>query len=62
MSESQQSGLIVLCSVAVSLPTIFVLLRLWSGRVQHDYRFGWDDFFAVATLVSIDNIAIDTSS
>lgn len=52
LEASQQPGLITLCTVMLTLATVAVVLRCWSVHVSPTQRFGYDDFFAVAKMVS----------
>ena len=51
--ESRQAGLIVLCTVTLTMAVVAVALRCWSIYVLPLRKFGLDDFFAIATLVSM---------
>ncbi|OTA63675.1 hypothetical protein K449DRAFT_381413 [Hypoxylon sp. EC38] len=50
--ENMQPNLIAFCTVLLVLSTSALSLRLWSNYVTPSYIWGWDDFFAVITLVS----------
>ena len=49
---NRQPGLIALCTVMMILAIIAVLLRSWSVYVSSKHKFGYDDLFAILTLVS----------
>ena len=56
--ESQDQGgnrqpeLIALCTVMLILAALAVILRCLAIFLSKTHRFGWDDIFAVVTLVS----------
>lgn len=52
-NESLQPGLIALCTVMLVLSILALGLRLWSNHIVPSHQWGWDDFFAVITLVGI---------
>jgi hypothetical protein len=49
--ETQQPQLIALCTVMLVLSMSALGLRLWSNYIATNHRWGWDDFFAIITLV-----------
>ena len=51
VDESQQPGLIALCVVMLTLSVVSVCLRCYSIRVSGTHMFGYDDAFAILTLV-----------
>ena len=47
-------------SAAIALPTVGMIvvgLRFWS-RIHHKQGLGWDDWFILAAVVSINGIVI----
>lgn len=51
MSESLQPGLIAISTVFLVLSVFIVALRCWTGYVTASHKFGYDDWFAAATIV-----------
>ena len=51
MKNNKQADLIALCAIMVAATTAITLLRCWAVKINPNRRFGWDDGFAVATLV-----------
>lgn len=52
LEASKQPDLIALCTVMLTLATLAVFLRCWSVFISPTHKFGFDDFFAILTLVS----------
>ena len=50
-SGNQQPGLIALCVVMLTLAVVSVALRCWSIWGSRTHKFGYDDVFAILTLV-----------
>ena len=48
-------GLQALLIVMIVLPTIAVVLRVWSRLTLKGQRFWWDDWFAIASLVCVSH-------
>ena len=51
--EDKSPELIILCTVMLVVSTIVVAIRclaVWAGP---NHKFGWDDYFAIATIVSL---------
>ena len=52
-NESVQTNLIALCAIMLALSILALGLRLWSNHIVPSHTWGWDDFFAVITLVGV---------
>ncbi|GAW20837.1 hypothetical protein ANO14919_103490 [Xylariales sp. No.14919] len=50
-SETRAPGIIACCIVSIVVPTIAVVLRLWSRGVVASLKFWWDDAAILATLI-----------
>lgn len=50
---NRQPGLIALCVVMLTLAVVSVALRCWSIWGSRTHKFGYDDAFAILTLVRV---------
>lgn len=48
---NRQPGLIALCVLMLLLAVVSVALRCWSIWGSRNHKFGYDDAFAILTLV-----------
>ena len=51
-NESKQADIIALNVVMLVAASLALGLRFWSNYLSPSHRFGYDDFFALITLVS----------